>query len=45
MGLAIIFSQGLILESFFEYLNCQIKLDILRNSEKLDIVFDNLKIF
>lgn len=24
--------------------NCQIKLDILRNSEKLDMVFDNLKI-
>ncbi|WP_261309459.1 hypothetical protein [Streptococcus agalactiae] len=24
--------------------NCQIKLDILRNSEKPDMVFDNLKI-
>ena len=28
----------------FNFPNCQIKLDILRNSEKPDMVFDNLKI-
>ena len=28
----------------FNVPNCQIKLDILRNSEKPDMVFDNLKI-
>ena len=32
------------LTAFLNVPNCQIKLDILRNSEKPDMVFDNLKI-